>query len=206
MFKDRLHAGQLLSEALSHYKNDSNAVVLAIPRGGVEPGCIVSQQLNIPLELGLVKKIGHPISKECAIGAVSIDSIEITYESGCSPEYIERETARIRQRLQEQYNMYLGDKEPISLQGKTVIIVDDGVATGSTLILTLKIVRKSSPEKIVVAIPVGPSDVISKLKKLADEVVCLEVPADFRAVGQYYQQFTQVDDASVIELLKQAKR
>ena len=205
MFKNRWEAGQLLAKKLMKYRK-TNAVVLAIPRGGVPIGFVVSRELELPLELVLSKKIGHPTQKEYAIGAVSLQGRIVDDRSEATEQYIDSETERIRARLLEQYHWYYPSREPIGLKDKTVIIVDDGIATGNTLLSTIQLVRESLPAKIVVAVPVGPPNSIKMLREtpFIDEVVCVVTPKDFYAVGQFYDDFHQVKSEEAKALLEEA--
>ena len=203
MFKDRIDAGKQLTEKLVQFKNE-NLVVLAIPRGGLPIGAIVAKTLNAPLDVALTKKIGHPFHKEFAIGAASLEDIILTDAMGVTKGYIEEEVSRIRKKLKERRNQYYQHRSPINLKDKTVIIVDDGIATGNTLLATVELVSKQEPKKIVVAIPVAPSSGIRKLENNpdVDETICLHVPYNFRAVGQFYEKFEQVSDQEAIALLE----
>lgn len=206
MFKDRIEAARLLADKLYSYK-DKNAIILAIPRGGVPMGYIIAKQLHLPLEVVLSKKIGHPLHKEFAIGAVTLNSqVFSDAASEVSPSYIDDEIKRIRALLTKRYNDYYGEKTPLQLKNKILIIVDDGIATGNTMISTIKMLQKENPEKIVVAIPVSSQSALQKLKNtpFIDEVVCLLTPTNFRAVGQFYENFDQVDDLEVKALLNSA--
>lgn len=204
MFKDRNEAAQLLAIKLAKYAN-TNGIILAIPRGGVPIGFLIAQALNLPLELILSKKLGHPSHKEFAIGAITLNSsILSTAAAGISPIYIEAETKRIRALLQKRYSEYYGNREPLPLKDKTLIFVDDGIATGNTMLSTIKMLADEKPQKIVVAIPVAPPSALQKLQDspYIDEVICLLTPVDFHAVGQFYENFDQVNDDEVKRLLK----
>ncbi len=208
IYKDRIEAGFLLVNELEKYRG-KDAVILAIPRGGVPLGFIISQKLNLPLEVVLSKKIGHPLHKEYAIGAVTLkSSILSDAASDISPEYIEEETKKIRSLLNQRYKAYYGDRIPLQLKNKILIIVDDGIATGNTILSIIKMLHDENPDKIVVAIPVAPPDALKKLKNSSyvDEVICPLVPEFFRAVGQFYENFNQVDDTEVDQLLKRANQ
>lgn len=202
MFNDRFQAGQVLSEALLKYENDANALVLAIPRGGVITGYVVANHLGIPLEIALVKKIGHPDNPEFAIGAVSLDGEVVNEDAGVPSDVLNEMVNRIRSILKDQHKLYLGDREPISLKDKNVIIVDDGIATGNTISRAVDVIRRSAPQKIIAAAPVGPPETILELESIADEVVCLETPSPFIAIGNFYKHFHEVSDTNVIRLLK----
>ena len=201
MFKDRKHAGILLASTLRTYKNDEDVIVLAIPRGGIIAGDVIAKYLAAPLEILLVKKIGHPLNKECAIGAVSLDGRILPDSSDVSQEYIDSETKRIREKMRAQYQLFFGNRKPLDLKHKRVIIVDDGIATGNTLLMVIEVVKNADPDKIIVAVPVAPKDTITKLKSIVDEVVCLETPYPFHAVGTHYRHFPQVENETVVQLL-----
>lgn len=204
MFRDRIDAGIQLADRLKEYKNQE-VVVLAIPRGGLPVGAIVAKALKAPLDVALSKKIGHPYHKEYAVGAVSMEDIILTDAKGISKEYLEEETARIRKKLKAREAQYYQNRKPRPLKGKTVIIIDDGIATGNTLLVTVDLVRHQKPDKIVVAIPVAPESGILKLKSNpnVDEVICLQVPHYFQAVGQFYEAFEQVTDEEAIRILEE---
>jgi putative phosphoribosyl transferase len=203
MFIDRFEAGAKLAKKVIKYK-DKNAVILAIPRGGLEVGYVISNETQLPLDVILIKKIGHPLNKEFAIGSVSLSGRIINHDITVSQQYIEEETAKIREDLKNKYQRYFGGKQPVSLERKTVIIADDGVATGSTMLAAIDLVRHEHPGKIVVAIPVAPFETIDKLKLVADEVICELIPPYFHGVGEFYEHFLQVPDAEAISLLKKA--
>ncbi len=203
MFSDRTDAGIQLSEKLKHHAK-GNVVVLAIPRGGLPVAAIVAKALNAPLDVALTKKLGHPYNREYAIGAVSLNNVVLSNAVGITKSYIEEETKRIREVLKKRYQQYYKNREAQSLKDKTVIIIDDGIATGNTVMATVELVHKQEPEKVVVAIPVAPKLSITKLKDspLVDEVVCLSTPFNFHAVGQFYEKFYQVSDEEAISLLE----
>jgi putative phosphoribosyl transferase len=203
-FKNRDEAALLLAEKLKEYK-DENAVVLAIPRGGVPLGYIIAKSLNLPLEIVLSKKIGHPNHKEYAIGAVTLKNRVLSDAANdVSKNYIDSETEKIRENLRNRHQEFCGNKVDINLQGKILIVVDDGIATGNTMLSILEILHDQNPSKIVVAVPVSPPDAIQNLQNspYIDEVICLIMPSDFRAVGQFYEDFGEVDDEQVKHLLE----
>ena len=206
MYKDRNEAGNLLALKLEKYSK-TDAIILAIPRGGIPLGFIISKKLNLPLEIVLSKKIGHPLHKEYAIGAVTLKS-RILSEAAAdiSPLYIDEEIKNIRSLLKKRYADYHGDRKPLQLKDKTLILVDDGIATGNTMLSIIKMLHDEKPNKIVVAIPVAPNDSIKKLQAspYVDEVICPLIPDYFQAVGQFYQNFDQVEDMEVRQLLKKA--
>ena len=202
ILKDRIEAGMLLSEKLMKYQN-SDTVVLAVPRGGVPVGYVIAKRLNLPLDIVLSKKIPHPLNKEFAIGAVSLDSMIIDEHLDIPKNYINEEIIRLQKSLQEKYKLYMGDREPIAIKGKNIIVVDDGIATGNTLMASIAMLHKRKPEKIIVAIPVLPKDVVEKFEKIADELVYLIAPEYFRGVGGFYEKFDQVEDEEVIKELSE---
>ncbi len=206
MFQDRIDAGLKLADNLKQFK-DENVVVLAIPRGGLPLGAIVAKSLHAPLDVALSKKIGHPYNKEYAIGAVSLDDIILDDIPQIDKAYISQETAFIREKLRIRFNQYYQDSSPLDLRGKTVIIVDDGVATGNTIKITAQMVHKKQPKKVVVAIPVAPIGAINNMKtsKYIDEVICLEIPYNFHAVGQFYLEFGEVSDENAIGILQKTR-
>ena len=204
MFKNRIEAARSLSKKLTAYSNNKEVVVVAIPRGGVPIGRIIADALNAPLEVVLSKKIGHPFHKEFAIGAVTLTDIILSPEAADAPqEYIDNETIRIRELLSQRYDMYYGSRRPLFLANKVLVIVDDGVATGNTLISCIKLLKKQNPRKIIVALPVSPPGTLKKINELkeVDDVICLLTHKDFYAVGQFYEDFSPVSDHEVVNLL-----
>ncbi len=206
MFYDREDAGRQLAEKLKKYIGE-NIVLIAIPRGGLPLGAVASEQLQAPLDVALSKKIGHPYNREYAIGAVSMQDRILTDATGVTKSYIEEETHRVREELQKRHRQYYRNSKPISLTDKTVIIIDDGMATGNTILVTIALVAKQKPSRIVVAVPVASKSAVQKVRKTehVDEVVCLHTPFDFNAVGQYYSNFPQVTDEEAIEILSRHK-
>ena len=205
MYYDRFEAGMVLAKALQKYKNDPG-VVLAVPRGGVPIAYVVATELGFPLDILLTKKIGHPANAEYAIGAVSLTDRIIIPHAGVTAQYIESETRRIRKRLKKMYQKFMGNREPEPLQGKTVIVVDDGIATGNTLLSTISMIRKEEPNKIVIAVPVASKNALELLTGKVDEIVCPMVPDRFWGVGAFYKNFNQVTDEQVIEYLDKLRQ
>jgi len=197
MFRDRIEAGLLLADKLKKYKTDPG-IVLAVPRGGVPVAYAVARELGFPIEVILTKKIGHPMNKEYAIGAASLTDYFIVPHDGVTEEYIQQELLRVRSRLKEMYTRFMGDKEPENLKGKTVIIIDDGIATGNTLMGTVNVLRKSNPGKIVIGVPVASKSAVQKLAKEVDEVIVVMIPEEFYGVGAFYEDFEQVSDEEVL--------
>ncbi len=207
-FKDRSEAGRKLAKALAAYK-DQHPVILALPRGGVPVAAAVATALHAPLDLILVRKIGVPIQPELAMGAVVDGSApiivrnedviqlagvdETEFRAICDSELAEIERRRQR---------YLGSRERVNIDGRTAIVIDDGVATGATTRAALHATRMRNPKKLVLAVPVAPTDSLAALRSDADEVICLEDYEVFGAIGLYYRNFNQVTDEEVIETLK----
>lgn len=202
LIRNRETAARLLAGRLEKYRGE-RGVVLAIPRGGVPVAAPIARHLGLPLEVTLSKKIGHPANPEFAIGSVSLDSVQVDARADVPQAYIAAEVARIREGLRQKYSLYMGNKEHVPLHDRVVILVDDGVATGKTLLATIDLVKKEQPRKIVVAVPVASPSAYETVSSLVDEVVCLLVPIGFQAVGQFYEEFSQVSDEQVIELLQE---
>ena len=187
---------------LRKYANEPG-VVLAVPRGGVPVACEVAKVLNLPLEVILVKKIGHPFNPEYAIGAVCLhgDANVVPHEEVNEP-YIANEVEIIRSRLAEMKQPFLGDREPVSLNCKTVILVDDGIATGNTMLATVHLLRKQQPARIVIAVPVIAKSAMQKLLPEVDELIALLVPETFESVSAFYRDFSQLTDEDVVYYLQ----
>ncbi len=200
MFRNRIDAGLMLAEKLKKYKNDPG-IVLAVPRGGIPVAYAVAKEFGFPIEVILTKKIGHPQNKEYAIGAASLTNYFVVPHDDVSDTYIQKEVAAIRERLKEMYSLFMGDRVPANLEGKTVLVIDDGIATGNTLLGTVNVLRKNNPGKIVIGVPVASARAIQKLSKEADEVVVLLVPDTFYGVGAFYEDFKQVSDEDVLYYL-----
>ncbi len=197
MFKNRIQAAQKLALALDKYRNE-HCLVIAIPRGAVPMGRVLAGALGAELDVVLVHKLGHPMNPEYAIG--SIDESGRVYAEQPVPQ---KEIDVQLETLQKRRKLYTPDRTRISPANRTVILVDDGIATGWTLKAAIEAIRPENPSKIIVAAPVGSPDSVQELKSLADEVVCLEQPTDFAAVGQFYNEFSQVTDDEVRKALVQ---
>lgn len=208
IFDDREQAGRLLAEKLSHLRG-TRPLVLAVPRGALPMGQIVANQLDGELDVVLVHKLGHPFNPELAIGSVSetgeVALQEHARELGVSQEYVDQEADRQLETLRERRRRFTPGREAASARGRTVIVIDDGVATGATLLAALKLVREQEPEKLVAAIGVAPASALARLREIADEVVCLHSPREFFAVGEFFRDFGQVTDRDVIEILRQER-
>ena len=206
-FRDRIDAGRQLAKALASYK-DKHPVVLALPRGGVPVGAEIAQALAAPLDLILVRKIGVPDQPELAMGAVVDGRLPMVVRNehvirlaGVSESEFntvrDREAAEIERRRKR----YVGERPHPEVAGRTVIVVDDGVATGATTRAALRATRARQPAKLVLAVPVAPTDTLKELRGEADDIICLEDYVDFGAIGLFYSDFRQVSDAEVIDLL-----
>ncbi len=210
IFRSRTDAGRLLASKLRE-AGLGDAVVLAIPRGGVVVGYEVAKALNAPLDVVVPRKIGAPYQPELAVGAVAEDGSLVIEENiaqlvGASDEYI-REAAEMEIReIKRRVERYRGGRPPVDIRGKTVILVDDGLATGATMRAAIKYVRGLGARKIVVAVPVAPPETVSKIRAEVDEVYCLQTPSEFYAIGQFYEEFEQTSDEEVIKLLATAAR
>ena len=175
-------------------------MVLAVPRGGVPLGYIIARELKLPLEILLSKKIGHPNNPEYAIGAVSLTDRIIIPHEGVSDHYIESETKKIREKLRENYTKFMGDNKPTDIENKIVIVVDDGIATGNTLMSTVKMLRNQKPAKIVDCGPVAPKSAVDKLSNWLMKL-SFPYPEEFYGVGGFFEDFTQVSDEEVWVIL-----
>jgi predicted phosphoribosyltransferase len=198
MFEDRADAGRRLAELLEGHDVDAD-VVLAIPRGGLPVGRAVADALGVPLDVVAARKIGAPGNPELAVGAVAADGTvylndEHLAELGVDQTFLDAAVEREQEAAREKVSRYRGERPPLDLRGKTVVVVDDGVATGATTIACLREVREAGAASVLLAVPVGPPGTVERLRAEADEVVCLETPPHFVAVGQFYDSFTQVSD------------
>jgi putative phosphoribosyl transferase len=201
MFLNRIEAGIQLAAKLTKFKKQSG-ILLAVPRGGVPVAYSVARELKMPVELLLTKKIGHPLNKEYAIGAASLNDYIIATTEEISEEYIKKEMNRVRTRLKEMRKLFIKKKEPTNIQDKIIIIIDDGIATGNTLLGTIHLLRKNKPKKIVIAVPVASKRGFNKLAKEVDEIVAVLIPEIFHGVGEFYETFEQVTDKEVINYLQ----
>ena len=201
-FKNRTDAAIKLIPFLNKYKEDKS-VVLAVPRGGVPIAYYIAKHYNFPLELLMSKKIGHPSNPEFAIGAVSLEDYIIDERQNISKSFIDEQVKTIRKNLIDRYKLFMGDHIPIDLENKTLIIIDDGIATGNTILSSVKMLRKRHPSKIVVAVPVAPPQTAQKIKREVDDFICPCLPYDFHSVGYHYLDFSEVTDEEVTRLLKE---
>lgn len=205
VFKNREEAGRLLAKALRDYKGH-DVVVLAIPRGGVVVGYYVAEELGCPLDVIVPRKLGAPLQPELAIGAVAEDGTTVLNEDliesmGIPQQYIERKIREEVAEIKRRVSLYRSGREAIPVKDKIVILVDDGLATGATMRAAINYIKKFGPKVIVVAVPVAPPEVVRSLRREVDKVVCLSTPEPFFAIGQFYEEFEQVEDEEVIRLL-----
>jgi putative phosphoribosyl transferase len=208
-FLDRADAGVKLSAMLSRYRG-RNVLVLGIPRGGVPVGAGIAAALGGELDVSVARKLGAPNEPELAIGAISAGSWvindDVVRALGVTESFIEDEVRRELAEVGRRNRLYRGGRPPPMIAGRTVIVVDDGIATGATVRATLESVRREHPDRLVLAVPVAPHQALRELSPLADEVVCAESPESFAAVGQFYRRFPQLEDSDVISILDRARR
>jgi len=208
MFNDRNDAARQLAAALKTYRGQ-NPLILAIPRGAVPMAKIIAEELQGSFDVVLVRKLRAPYQPELAIG--SIDESGWAYiadhaaSTGASQNYIESEKQAQMETIRKRRSQYTPIRPPIDPAGRIVIVIDDGLATGATMISALHGLRASSPAKLICAVPVAPPDTLKRVAAMADEVICLETPEFFQAVGQFYRNFSQVEDDEVIEILRGSK-
>lgn len=207
-FKDRKEAGKLLADALVEYKNE-DAVVYALPRGGVVLGVEVASRLDAPLDLVIPRKVGHPDQPEYGVCAVTEDGHLVCSRQEISqldPSWLTAEVQKQQAEAKRRFREYLAGRERVPAEDKTAVVVDDGVATGLTMLAAIEEIKDLGVSKVVLAAPVIPSDVADRLKRYVDELVALDIPAVYLgAVGAYYDKFDQVSDQEVVRLLKKAK-
>jgi putative phosphoribosyl transferase len=209
-FADRQDAGRHLAAQLLRFK-DQRPTVLALPRGGLPVAFEIAMLLGAPLDVVLVRKIGHPWSPELAVGAIAegqgletfIDDKAVT-ELDVPQAYLDAEIGRQRQEIEQRRRLYFTNRPPVDARNRTAIVVDDGIATGATMRVALRAVRHRGPATLVLATPVAPAETLQRLRAEVDEVVCLATPEDFGAVGFFYDDFRAVEDEVVIDLLARA--
>lgn len=205
-FKDRHEAGQRLSTALKHYQGATDCIVIGLPRGGVVTAYEVAKALQLPLDVICPRKIGAPQNHELAIGAITESGDGIFDESliqrlRIPQSYIEKTVEREKQVARHRANLFRKGKPKVDVTGKTVIVIDDGLATGATMRAAIKSLLAEKPKKIIVAVPVAPFDTVQMIQTEVNEVICLECPSFFQAVGEFYEDFSQTQDEEVIALL-----
>lgn len=210
MFADRQDAGRRLAKTLANLKLES-PIVMAVPRGGVPVGAEVARALAVPMDIIVARKLRAPAQPELGIGAIvngdhpeSVLNPELIAILGVSPEYLRTETERELREIARRQAAYRGGRPATPVVGHTVILVDDGIATGGSIRAALRGLRRLNPRRVVLAVPVAPADTVENLRKEADEVVCLETPEEFSAIGEFYDDFSQTSDEEVVELLAEA--
>jgi len=208
-FSDRADAGRVLAAKLARYANQPDATVLALPRGGVPVGFEVAGALGLPLDVFIVRKLGVPGQEELAMGAIASGGVTVLNDlvvrgAGISADTIERVRQRELRELERRESLYRGQRPPLPTQGRTLIIVDDGLATGATMRAAVQALRISKPRRIVVAAPIASIDACAEFSGLADECVCVATPAPFYGVGGWYDSFDQTTDDEVRDLLERA--
>jgi putative phosphoribosyl transferase len=209
-YHNRKEAGQRLAKKLSHYQGRDDVLVLGLPRGGVPVAFEVAKSLRAPLDVFLVRKLGVPGWSEYAMGAIASGGLRVINEAavrrlGISQDAIDAVTAREERELERRDRMYRAGQPPVEIQGRTVILVDDGLATGSTMQAAAIAIRTRHPRRLVVAVPIGAPDTCDEFRAHVDEVICAEMPADFRAVGLSYDDFGETSDREVQALLAAAR-
>ncbi|MCA1248040.1 phosphoribosyltransferase [Massilia sp. MS-15] len=208
-YKDRAHAGRQLARHLRHYAGQPGLIVLALPRGGVPVAFPVARALGAELDILLVRKLGLPGHEEFAMGAIGSGGVRVLQPGvpglmGVTQEQVERVSARELAELGRRDRLYRGGRPPPVLAGRCVILVDDGIATGASMLAAVQVVRRQGVARLVVAAPVGAPDTLARLAQGVDELVCPLAPPRFQAVGQYYRAFGQTEDEEVQDLLAQA--
>ncbi len=210
-FHDRQDAGRRLAELLEDYRGDASALVLGLPRGGVVVGLELSRALDLPLDVWVTRKISAPFNRELAIGSVDSDG-EVLLDDNTArlyeinERYVREEAAAPAAEIERRYQEYRGSSSPPEVEGKTVIVADDGIATGYTMMAAIKSLRRRGAGKVVCAVPVASPRAITDMRELADAVECISTPSYFSAVGEFYRDFRQVSDEEVVACLERARR
>lgn len=205
-FADRTEAGHALAKELMHHRARPNTIVIGLPRGGVVTAAAIAEELDLPLDVLVVRKLGTPGQKELAMGAIGPGGVRVLNEDviascGIDPLEIQLVEERERVELARRERLYRGDQGPIDFDGQTVIVVDDGLATGSTMSAAIAVIRAGKPARIVLAVPVAPVQTLERFRLVVDELVYIETPEPFLAVGYWYVDFAQVHDDEVIRTL-----
>ena len=208
MFRDRQHAGEVLADQLAGYRGQPQTLLLALPRGGVPVAAALARALSLPLDIFPVRKLGAPGQPEFAMGAIAVSGLVVLHEDAIASLHISQEAiddaiAREHEELLRRERAYRGDRPPLVVTGQTVILVDDGLATGYTMLAAIRAIRQQQPARIVVAVPVAPFETLDLLRPEVDELVCAHSPHMFAAIGQFYKDFTQTTDDQVREALRQ---
>src|ERR671934_2635910 len=209
LFDNRAHAGRQLAQKLAFLKGEPNLLVLALPRGGVPVAAEVARALNAPLDIFVVRKLGVPGHPELAMGAIASGGVQVLSEDlisqlGIPRAAVEQVAVRERLELERRDRLYRGDRRLPTLRERTVILIDDGLATGATMEAAIAAVKQYQPARVVVASPVAAAETCRRLRPLVDDIVCAEMPEPFQAVGLWYERFDQTSDEEVIDLLRRA--
>ncbi|MBI4407042.1 MAG: phosphoribosyltransferase [Candidatus Kerfeldbacteria bacterium] len=203
IFANRKQAAQQLLPLLQAYRQQANTIVLGLPRGGVVTAAEIARGLNVPLDIVTPRKIGAPFNKEFAVGAVTMDgAILLNDDSAVPDDYIKQAAAKQQREAQRRFKLYRGQRPPLQLHHKTIVLVDDGIATGLTMRAALHYIRSFKPKRIVLIAPVGAPDAVASLTHLVDQVVVPHTPDYFGSVGEWYAAFPEVTDDEVIALLQ----
>jgi len=210
IFRDRNDAGKRLILPLAKYRDQPDAIVIGLPRGGVVVAYEVAQGLNLLIDIIAPRKVGSPFNPELAIGAVTATGAgffneDIIEQLEVPKEYIQKEAEKERKVAQQRQEMYRKGRPPLNLKGKTVLLVDDGLATGATMKAAIQLVKEQKAKQIVVVIPVAPPDTLIEIEMMVDQVICLYAPPFFQAVGQFYETFGQTSDEEVMQILRTDK-
>lgn len=209
IFANRREAGKLLADELKRYVGQSAVLVLALPRGGVPVAYEVAQALGVPLDVMVIRKLGAPGHEELALGAIASGGVRVVNDDlvrqlRIAPDVLEQVARREAKELARRERDYRGERPPLVVEGKTIILVDDGIATGASMNAAISALKQQAPKKLVIAVPTGAQESINKLRQQVDDIVCLTAPAHFVAVGQFYRDFSQTTDDEVRQLLAEA--
>ena len=209
IFRDRTEAGQVLASKLTKYLNQVNTVILALPRGGVPVAYEIGQELGLPVDIFVVRKLGVPGHEELAMGAIASGGVrhinrDVVDQLRIDSETIDVASRREQKEIERREQLYRGQRLPVDVRNKTVILVDDGLATGSTMRAAIAALRQHRPARIVVAVPAAAPQTCSEIADEVDEIICAATPEPFYAVGQWYQEFSQTTDEEVRDLLARA--